>query len=587
VLRYAWEHGVALPGLPSIADFRDLDAQIDELDAERARLKTRKRELEQQRSRSAAAQAVDADTLKCDDTGEAELILEREWAAYHERRRALRIPQKEQARQRARHSKLSLLIAACRRIETDADLTGRPISALELYFPYQLDYRGRAYSMVENLNPQGNDHARALLEFAEGKALDERGKFWLDVYLANTFGYDKAPLADRAAWAERNGDLIRELASMVDVDGTPLPDRIIGLSPEARSFWQQADRKTPWQFLAASIEWVRSNDPGFVSHMPVALDASASGLQHLSALLRDEAGAYATNLTRAETPQDIYGRVASRLRSVVETAAAAGNAHALEWKKTGTVDRKAVKRGVKMTPYGVTDRGLKDQLREYIEESGAQFEDTAGAIRYLAEELKRCIDLEVPSAHLVMDWLRDVADLCAKHGCGLAWTTPAGFPVVVEHHHYHDGEPIRIRWTDPSGKRREYRLINRVPQDLLGVDAVEQRRTITPNFVHALDAAHLMLSVARLQDEGLRHFAVIHDSYGVHAVDIDQMLTGLRDEFAKMYGGSRLDEYIDEQIRRPGTPSGLREQLCSLKEQRPTMGTFDVAQVRDATYMFS
>jgi DNA-directed RNA polymerase len=44
-----------------------------------------------------------------------------------------------------------------------------------IYFPHRLDFRGRAYAVGTTLHPQGPDECRALLEFAEGKALGERG----------------------------------------------------------------------------------------------------------------------------------------------------------------------------------------------------------------------------------------------------------------------------------------------------------------------------------------------------------------------------------------------------------------------------
>src|SRR5690606_30082627 len=46
-----------------------------------------------------------------------------------------------------------------------------------IYFPHRLDFRGRAYAAATSLNPQGADEVRALLEFADGKPLGERGVF--------------------------------------------------------------------------------------------------------------------------------------------------------------------------------------------------------------------------------------------------------------------------------------------------------------------------------------------------------------------------------------------------------------------------
>ena len=70
-----------------------------------------------------------------------------------------------------------------------------------IYFPHRLDFRGRAYAAGTTLQPQGPEECRALLEFAEGKPLGERGVFWLGVHGANLFGNDKVSLEERYAWA--------------------------------------------------------------------------------------------------------------------------------------------------------------------------------------------------------------------------------------------------------------------------------------------------------------------------------------------------------------------------------------------------
>ena len=69
-----------------------------------------------------------------------------------------------------------------------------------IYFPHQLDFRGRIYC-IPSFNPQGNDVTKGLLEFSEGLPIeDTTAAFWLAVQGANVWGFDKAPLEDRVAW---------------------------------------------------------------------------------------------------------------------------------------------------------------------------------------------------------------------------------------------------------------------------------------------------------------------------------------------------------------------------------------------------
>jgi DNA-directed RNA polymerase len=42
-----------------------------------------------------------------------------------------------------------------------------------IYFPHQMDFRGRAYAVPMFLNPQGSDLAKGMLTFANGVPIDD------------------------------------------------------------------------------------------------------------------------------------------------------------------------------------------------------------------------------------------------------------------------------------------------------------------------------------------------------------------------------------------------------------------------------
>ena len=50
-----------------------------------------------------------------------------------------------------------------------------------IYFPHNLDFRGRAYPMHPHLNHLGGDVNRGLLQFADAKPLGTSGLKWLKV----------------------------------------------------------------------------------------------------------------------------------------------------------------------------------------------------------------------------------------------------------------------------------------------------------------------------------------------------------------------------------------------------------------------
>ena len=66
------------------------------------------------------------------------------------------------------------------------------------------------YCVPAFLNYQSIGGAKALLEFANGKAItkENKGTFGLAVHGANTWGEDKVALANRHKWVEENEDWI-------------------------------------------------------------------------------------------------------------------------------------------------------------------------------------------------------------------------------------------------------------------------------------------------------------------------------------------------------------------------------------------
>src|SRR6185312_9470082 len=80
----------------------------------------------------------------------------------------------------------------------------------------------------------------------------------------------------------------------------------------------------------------------------------------LSAMGLDPTGAAATNLTACAQRQDVYEEVAKRVRLQVEQDVFDGTDAARVWH--GKVTRQITKRAVMTTPYGVTDRGIREQL---------------------------------------------------------------------------------------------------------------------------------------------------------------------------------------------------------------------------------
>src|SRR5262249_57763149 len=96
--------------------------------------------------------------------------------------------------------------------------------------------------------------------------------------------------------------------------------------------------------------------------------------------------------------------------------------------------------------------------------------------------------------------------------------------------------------------------------------------------VQSVEAAHMMLTINRLHTEGVRHFAMVHDSFGVHAAKIDCLNRALREEFVRIYSEPALQNFLNEQ--RQAHPD------VDLPEP-PQPGSLDIRQVIESAYFFA
>lgn len=424
------------------------------------------------------------------------------------------------------------------------------------YYPYSCDFRGRIYPVPQFLQPQGNDVARGLLTFADAKPLGLTGMHWLLIQYANCWGVDKMSFDDRVDWA--NGKLLGRRPSF-----DPLRDQYL---------WADAD--DPWQALATVNEIIaaRDGDPTtYECSLPVNVDGSNSGLQHFSAMLRDPVGARLVNLEPGESPSDIYSDVAVSVRRLVEEDSKSGVSPDTtiddlpeQWLKQD-INRKLCKRGTMTFCYGVTQQGLKNALVEdgFVDWADNQF----AAVQYIGKIIWAGICENITGATEVMDWLRKAAVCGNKANMLMEWRTPSGFHVA---HPYND--PYQSRVTCLSGE-----VYFNVYDPDRGVRASKQASSLPPNFVHSLDACHLMMTVAAGSATGITHWMMIHDSFGTHACDVDHLNLTLREEFVKLYEINVLEQFRAQVIEQTGHDPG----------PPPARGTFDLARVLDSPYFFA
>lgn len=479
--------------------------------------------------------------VKMENLGPSEREALIEWCA-----RAAAVHE-ENARIKSKRSALLLRLAIAREFAEER----------AIYFPHYVDFRGRMYPYAAHLNPQSEDTGRGLLEFAVGKPLGERGLFWLKVHTANVFGVDKVSFEERVQWVNDHMEELNDSA-VQPLDG--------------QMFWTSAD--SPWSALAACMELAGAMVGGlsYVSHIPIAMDGSCSGLQHYSAMLRDPVGGASVNLVPAVKPGDIYTQVANRAQVLSNVS---GNGMSPYW--VGKIVRSIAKQPTMTLCYSATIFGMQGQIRKAVVDLGA--EDYLGgaqlqpACAYMAHIIWDAIGDVVIAARSAMNFLRECSDVVAEANQPIVWTAPNGFRVEQA---YMEERADRIE-VFYQGERLQLRLTT----ETTTINTRKQSAGIAPNFVHSLDSAHLMATVNLGMDNDLNHWAVIHDSFGTHAADIDVLHACIREAFIDQYTPNVLQRFRDELVEQ--VPPELVEKVPPV----PPQGTLDLAAVRESSYFFA
>ena len=400
------------------------------------------------------------------------------------------------------------------------------------YIPWSFDYRGRAYPIPSLLTPQDTDFGKSLILFNEGAKITKKGMEWIKFQLATTYGLDKATMQERLDWID-------------DYQNRAIVERVWRDPVGNIADWENADE--PWLFLAACNEWYELHyEHRFHTHLPVAVDATCSGLQILAGLAKDASTARMVNVIGSEKPQDAYATIAAKSMDAIPDRLKP------HW------DRKVTKRCVMTIPYNAKPFSNRSYIRDAFKEKGVDVD---------REELTQCVKAVrsamnevVPGAMSVMKWIEQEIARAIRTGANeIRWTTPSGFNVKQKLMKY---KSTIIR-TQLMGRCEVY-----VAGAETGVDLNHHKNATAPNLIHSLDASLLHLATTSTNFP----IALIHDSVLCRGTDMCKLSSLVRKTYMTLFA-----EHA------PLTDFAL---AIGAEEQPPIIGDLKPEAVIDSQYFF-
>ena len=431
------------------------------------------------------------------------------------------------------------------------------------FYPYQLDFRGRIYPKPAMLSPQGADYSRALIKFKYGKQMKENNSFD-DFAIAGAGLYgevDKEDIQTRKEWVRERLDIFIGYAK----------------EPLTNTDWAKADK--PFCFLAWCFELKdfaeTDYDASFITTLPIQSDCSNSGLQHYSAMMRDEIGGKATNLIPSNKPEDVYRIVAQK---VIMKLRDRPEPMAKLWLDYG-VDRKLCKKPVMCLPYSLTQYSCRQYIQDHVEKEFKEKEklhnfgkDLFKATNYLTPIVWSSINDVIVGAKQIMKFLKDVSRLVASENLPVTWTTPKplNFPVQMMCYKK-ESKRVKTKMGDSIIKLS-------IQSDTEEIDKRKTAQSICPNFIHSLDASVLQLAVIKAKEKGVTNFSLIHDSFGCVAPDVHKLSEAIREAFCEVYEQDVLTNWAMEMKQM------LSEKNAKKFPHIPERGNLDLSLVKQSTF---
>lgn len=425
----------------------------------------------------------------------------------------------------------------------------------EIYFPVRLDQRGRVYCDPHFLNYQSTELSKALLLFAKPGVINKNNLdsiIYLKGYGANCFGgkISKLSIKSKIEWVDKN------INDIIDYDNGKLlskaKDKLLFLS-----FCMEFKRF--YEFMT------NENINEFYTYLPIQLDATCNGFQHMALLSNEETLFKELNLVydAKDQPKDFYNfllhKLTTKFESMIDLNSKEDDKSKGSYLRLNNFiwDRSYIKKAIMTIPYNssassmksyitkslvLIEEDVKNKLNWYSDsESNTKVLINDRDVNLLIKTLKEIIENDFEKIKNLSKYLKNIANLCYSIGLPITWNLPTGLIVSQSY--------LESKSTSISPFMYSKTKLN-IKVSIKGeYDKNKQIRALMPNLIHSLDATSLsLLYESFFNTHPNPQFFSIHDCFGTTTDKVFLLKTMLASVYTDLYSSEPYLYKFDKDI---------------------------------------
>jgi DNA-directed RNA polymerase len=364
--------------------------------------------------------------------------------------------------------------------------------------------------------------------------------------------------------------------------------------------WMEADE--PFCFLALCEEYkaVFLDESRSRVYVFFGRDQTCSGVQILSAIIKDPKAAYYTNVVVTEAPQDLYGEVAKEAQQLMrnelwlkdqmerrEAKRLKHNANAKpenQWEERWVVevdpsvhDRATNKTQAMTTGYGATIQTRYGNIKKALlkkQKKGEIPNIHPGDINIVCKAGVDGMGEAFPAYMELNKWFKQFAKAALQAGVEqITWTTPTGMFVSQEYR-----EPLyeQVKTYAAGGghygklglSHDGYSFIETGYGD---VKLSKNQSAIAANFVHSLDASVMVFGILDTPEDVQMY--TVHDCIYTLSGYFGQTIPNFRKGLHNVVTSPVLEELLES--------NGLTDVM-----ELPPIGELDLDEIKESPYLF-